>query len=113
MLALLAQAKPTITIDPVNDGNVKITDIGLLFTSVLNLALLISAVLVFAYLVIGGIEWIMSGGDKSKTESARNKITASLVGLAIVASSYALMQVVAYFFGIDVFHLGDQIKRPF
>ncbi len=111
MFALLAQAKPPITIDPKSEG-FKITDIGLLFTRVLGLALVIAAVLVFAYLVLGGIEWITSGGDKGKTEAARSKITAALVGLAIVAAAYALMQVVAYVFGIDVFNLGNSIK-PF
>jgi hypothetical protein len=113
MLALLAQAKPKITLDPTGDGGFKIVDIGVLFTRVLNVALLISAILVFAYLVLGGVEWITSGGDKSKTEAARNKITAALVGLAIVAASYALMQVVAYFFGINVFDIGNQLPTAY
>ncbi len=112
MFALLAQVKPPITIDPKANG-FKITDIGLLFSRVLNVALLISAILVFAYLVLGGVEWITSGGDKGKTEGARNKITASLVGLAIVAASYALMQVVAYFFGIDVFNIGSSLPAGY
>ncbi|HKY74406.1 MAG TPA: hypothetical protein VJ246_03795 [Patescibacteria group bacterium] len=112
MFALLAQSRPNITIQPQNEG-FKITDIGLLFTRVLNVALLVSAILVFAYLVLGGVEWITSGGDKGKTEAARNKITAALVGLAIVAASYALMQVVAYFFGIDVFNLGSNLPKAY
>lgn len=113
MLALLAQARPVVTLRPVEDGGFKITDIGILFTRVLNVALLASAILVFAYLVLGGVEWITSGGDKGKTENARNKITAALVGLAIVAASYALMQVVAYFFGIDVFNLGSTLPKAY
>jgi len=108
MLTLLAQAKPPINIDKPDDF--KITDIGLLFTRILNLALLIAAILVFAYLVLGGIEWITSGGDKGKTENARSKITSALIGLAIVAASYAVMQVVAFFFGIPVFNIGAAIK---
>lgn len=112
MLALLAQAKPPITIDPQSNG-FRITDIGLLFSRVLNVALLVSAILVFAYLVLGGVEWITSGGDKGKTEAARNKITAALVGLAIVAASYALMQVVAYFFGVDVFNIGATLPKGY
>jgi hypothetical protein len=111
MLTLLAQQKPNVTIRPVEEGGFKITDIGLLFTRVLNVALLISAILVFAYLVLGGVQWITSGGDKGKTDAARSKITAALVGLAIVASAYALMQVVAYFFGIDVFN--PQIPKAY
>ncbi|HAV15523.1 MAG TPA: hypothetical protein DCX25_04295 [Candidatus Pacebacteria bacterium] len=106
MFALIAQAKPPITIDPRANGFL-ITDLGLLFSRVLGIALIVAAILVFAYLVLGGIEWITSGGDKGKTEAARGKITAALVGLAIVAASYALMQVVAFLFGIDIFNLSN------
>lgn len=102
MSILLAQAQPPITINPQQNG-FKITDIGILLTRVMQVALIISAILVFAFLVMGGIEWITSGGDKGKTEAARGKITAALVGLAIVAASYAVMQVIAYFFGISIF----------
>lgn len=98
----LAQELPQITVDS-DDANVRITDVGRLLSSAIGAALLLSALLVFGYLVMGGIQWITSGGDKGKTEAARNKITAALVGLAIVASSYAIMQIIAFFFGINIF----------
>lgn len=109
----LAQSAPKINIT--REENVKITDVGQLLSSFVGVSLLLSALLVFGYLVLGGVQWITSGGDKGKTESARNKITAALVGLAIVASSYALMQIIAFFFGINIFDGGfsttlDQIK---
>lgn len=104
--SVMAQTVPTISVDRAD--NVKITDVGQLITSFVGLALLLSALLVFGYLVIGGVQWITSGGDKGKTESARNKITAALVGLAIVASSYALMQIIGFFFGINIFGTGIQ-----
>ena len=69
---------------------------------------IIAAIIALFFLIWGGIKWITSGGDKGKTESARNKITAAIVGLAIVASSYALMQIIAYFFGIKIFDSGIQ-----
>lgn len=104
--SILAQAPPTINVRKAD--NVKITDIGQLISSFVGLALLGSALMVFGFLIMGGIQWITSGGDKGKTESARNKITAAIVGLAIVASSYALMQIIAYFFGIKIFDNGIQ-----
>ena len=81
----------------------QIEDIGLFISKTVGAALIIAALLVFVYLVWGGIQWITSGGDKGKTEEARNRITAALVGLAIVAAAWAVIQLVAYFFGIDVF----------
>ena len=80
----------------------QIENLGLLISRALGVALMIAGILVFVYLVWGGIQWIMSGGDKTKTEEARSRITAALVGLAIVAAAWAIMQLVSYFFGISI-----------
>jgi hypothetical protein len=76
---------------------------GNLLTAGIQTALIIAAILTFVFLIWGGIQWITSGGDKAAYESARNRITAALVGLAIVAASWALMQLIGYFFNINVF----------
>jgi TRAP-type C4-dicarboxylate transport system permease small subunit len=90
--------------------NVAITNIGTLIQGVLQGAIVISAILVFAYLIWGGIQWITSGGDKGKTQEARDRITAALVGLAVVASAWAIMLIISYFFGINI--LDGNITPP-
>ncbi len=74
-------------------------NIGSLINGILTFILVVGALLVFLYLILGGIEWITSGGDKSKTESARNKITSAVVGLIILAASYAILLIVLNFLG--------------
>lgn len=64
--------------------------------------LVLAAVIFFFMLVIGGIRWITSGGDKGKTEAARNQITAALIGLVIVFASWAILQLINLIFGIDI-----------
>src|SRR5689334_2727176 len=64
----------------------KITDIGRLVSTGVSVTIIIAGILVFIFLVWGGLEWLTSGGDKGKTENARNRITAALVGLAIIAA---------------------------
>lgn len=81
----------------------RIEDLGILVSNAAGVALTIAAILVFVFLIWGGIQWITSGGDKGKTEEARNRITAALVGLAIVASAWAVVQLVSYFFDIKIF----------
>jgi hypothetical protein len=103
----------TSTIGIAQPSTMKITDIGKLISSAISLAFIVAGILAFAFLVIGGIEWLTSGGDKTKTEGARNRITAALVGLAIIAASWALMQLVSYFFGIDVFGGNITIPKPY
>jgi hypothetical protein len=88
----------------------QIEDLGLLISRAIGVALLLAGILVFVYLVWGGIQWITSGGDKGKTEEARSRITSALIGLAIVAAAWAIMQLIAFFFGIDILGGGTVIE---
>lgn len=99
---------PQISVDPQADGLVRITDLGRLISSFVSGAIVLSLILVLFYLIIGGVQWITSGGDKGKTESARNKITSAVVGLAIVAASWAVFTVIGYLFGVDIAGSGLQ-----
>jgi len=66
-------------------------------------AILITAGLVaFFFLLFGGVQWILAGGDKEGTEKARKRITAALIGLAIVFSAYALAFLVEAIFKISI-----------
>jgi cbb3-type cytochrome oxidase subunit 3 len=71
----------------------------------LMFVLVVAALAFFFILVLGGVHWILSGGDKAKTESARNQITAALVGLVIVFSAWAIVNLVDAFFGINILKL--------
>jgi hypothetical protein len=57
-------------------------------------------ILALLYLILGGFDWITTGGDKGKLEVARNKITHAIIGLIIVASIWAIMTLIGNFFGI-------------
>ena len=98
---LLPQAFAAIESVDINPGTGFASDIGGLINGVLSFVMVIAALLVFFYLIWGGIEWITSGGDKGKTESARNKITSAVIGLIVLAASYAILQVILNFLGFD------------
>ena len=122
LLALATSLSPLAFASPVHaaSSNVgipqppgfNITDLGLLVSNAIGVALIIAGILVFVFLVWGGIQWISSGGDKGKTEEARARITAALIGLAIVAAAWAVMQLVSYFFGINI-GAGTTIPRGY
>ena len=98
--AMVAAATPAFAqVSDVTQPAGFFTDIGELINGVLNFVMVIAALLVFMYLIWGGIEWITSGGDKGKTESARNKITSAVVGLIVLAASYAILLIVLRFLG--------------
>ena len=94
-------AQTTISIKEPSTG---VKDIGNLLSAGIQVAMIVAAILTFVFLVWGGIQWILSGGDKTQTQAARDRITMALVGLGIVAAAWALMKVIGYFFGVDVFN---------
>lgn len=79
--------------------------IGGIVAGFIRLSVVIAAVIFFFILVIGGIRWIASGGDKAQTEGARNQITAALVGLVIVFAAWAILALIKVFFGLDVLNV--------
>ncbi|HBL51948.1 MAG TPA: hypothetical protein DDZ05_01835 [Candidatus Blackburnbacteria bacterium] len=106
LTASIAMAQGNIDLKPKGDflelGNITVAG---LISSGIKLALIIAAVVFFFMLVVGGIRWILSGGDKGKTEEARNQITAALVGLVIVFSAWAITQLIRALFGVDILNL--------
>lgn len=78
------------------------TCIGHLVSNVIAVAFIVAAIAFFVLLVVGGMEWLTSGGDKTKIQDAQKRISNAVIGLAIVATSYALFILVTNFFGIDL-----------
>ncbi len=77
-------------------------DIGTLVGRFAGVGLLIAALAAFAYMVWGGVQWVLAGGDKSKVENARNAITQGLIGLGITAAVFAAFRLINYFFGLQI-----------
>lgn len=81
------------------------TSLGGLLKNVLVIIFTLAAVLVLFMLAWGAFQWITSGGDKEAVDKARKRITASLIGLALLALAYLLAVVVGRLVGIDVLNI--------
>ena len=96
----------TIKLKPEGDfsklGDITITSI---ISALIKFVIVIAALVFFFMLVIGGIRWIVSGGDKAQTEAARNQVTHALIGLVIVFAAWAIAALIGTFFGVDIFNL--------
>lgn len=64
--------------------------------------LFFSSLLVLGYMLWGALDWITAGGDSGKIESARKKITQSIIGLVVLFSVGALFLVLQWMLGISV-----------
>jgi TRAP-type C4-dicarboxylate transport system permease small subunit len=76
-----------------------------IISALIRMTVVVAAIVFFFILVIGGIRWIASGGDKAQTEAARNQITAALVGLVIVFAAWAIVALINTFFKVNIFSL--------
>ncbi|MCL5439152.1 MAG: hypothetical protein M1268_04150 [Patescibacteria group bacterium] len=81
------------------------TDFGPMVGRVIIAVIIIAIIIAVFFLIIGGIRWITSGGDKSKVEGARNQIVAAIVGLIIAILAYFIISFVAQLFGINITNL--------
>ena len=100
--AVFAQA-PTgtpISINVPSPPNFRSTDFGKVISSTFAFLLIVAGLLAFAYLIIGGIQWIISGGDKAGLEAARNRIVHAIVGLIVVFSAWAITLLIQQFIGV-------------
>ena len=86
-------------------SNLHIDDLGKLISSLIGAILIIATIAAFVYLLLGGITWITSGGDKANVEAAQKRIQAAIICLIIVFAAWALMIVIGRFLGIDPFNL--------
>lgn len=103
---VLAQGTTTINIGAQGQfsGLNNIT-VGSIVSAIIILILVIAALIFFFMLVLGGIRYITSGGDKGQTEAARGQITAALIGLVIVFAAWAIINLVNLFFGVNILSL--------
>lgn len=98
---LATEIKLCDTSSPISKAMCGLTIPGILKGGI-SLILIIALVLAFVFLVIGGIKWILSGGDKAGTEAAKGTLTAAILGLIVVFLAWVLLTFVGGFFGLDV-----------
>ncbi len=93
-----------VTLKPTDPNYAQLGDVSTqgVVSFVINGVLVLAGLFAFIFLLWGGVQWIMAGGDKEGTEKARKRITSALVGLAIVFSAYAIAFLVKSVFGVDV-----------
>jgi hypothetical protein len=94
---------------PGNSGFSNLTNLSAadIISRLVGIVLVVAAIIFFFVLIIGGIRWILSGGDKAQTEAARGQITAAIVGLVIVFAAWAITKLLENFFGVSILSLPE------
>jgi len=85
------------------------TSIGAVISTLVTASIIVAGLAAFLFLIVGGFQYLTSGGDKAAAQSARDRITYAIMGLAIVAAAVAIIQVLGAVFG---FNITGTIKWP-
>ncbi len=88
--------------EALNTTNIPYTDLGRMIGVLLQVAIIISGLAAFAFLLLGGFQYVTSGGDKTQAEAARDKITYAIIGMVIIAAAYAGARVIETIFGVSI-----------
>lgn len=102
----------TIQLSPIQPPGAGWTDLASVISALVRVLLIVAALATFIFLLMGGFQWITSGGDAKKTEAAGKQITNALIGLGIVAAAWALMKIIEIFFNITIISGPISIPRP-
>ncbi len=84
------------------DGAATIQCLVPLFEGIVRAVIGLGAVALFIMLLVGGYNFLFSGGDPKKLETARGTITQAIIGLAIMSIAYLIILTIQQFTGVNV-----------
>ncbi len=68
-----------------------------LFTNLVQGLLALSGVALFVMLVVGGFNFLLSGGDPKKLEAARGTLTSAIIGIVVIVVAFLIIKTVQAF----------------
>ncbi len=84
------------------DGVATIQCLVPLFESLVKAVVSLGGVALFLMLLVGGFNFLFSGGDPKKLEQARGTVTQAIVGIIIMSLAYLILLTIQRFTGVNV-----------
>lgn len=78
-------------------------DIFSILSWVVNALTIVGVIAAIIFLILGGIKWITSSGDKEKLAGARSTILYSIIGLVVILLSVVIIQLIGGLLGVKIF----------
>jgi len=98
---------------PYQYGTVGDKGLILFFSNILRLVFVVAGIYAFINFIIAGFQYMSAGGDSKALTAAWGRIWQSLIGLVIIAGSFALASLFGYIlFGDAGFILNPKIYGP-
>lgn len=75
--------------------------LGNLLNNVITFATYIAGVALLAYLIFGGISWIVAGGNEDQVAKAQKMISNAVIGIVIVVAAIMVTQILGGVLGFE------------
>ncbi len=87
------------------DGAAQLSCLAPLIENVIRAVVSLGAVALFVMLLVGGFNFLFSGGDQKKLEAARGTVTQAIVGIVVMTVAFLIIKTISVFTGVDVTQL--------
>ena len=78
------------------NGVASLSCLPIVFGNIINAALIFIGSVALILFIYAGILFMRSGGDQKQVQTARQTITYAIIGLVVVLSSYAIINIISY-----------------
>lgn len=80
-------------------------------SSIIGVMTVVAGIWFIFQFIIGAFGYLTSGGDKTKTQEAQQKITTSIIALVIIVAAVFIIDLVGKLLGLEILRPGDLIKK--
>jgi len=84
------------------DDVVTLKGLECIFSQILNIVVQLAGLAVFIMLLVGGWQFLTSGGEKQAVAKARGTLTYAILGLVLLIASWFIMRFISAFTNVDV-----------
>lgn len=101
LLAVAAQSLSVSTVYATHEP-AQITDIVSILQKIIRLLAPAAAIAFFIMLLVGGFQFLTSGGDPKAAGAARSTLTYAIIGIILVIVAWLILKLIAAVTGADV-----------
>ena len=104
---VFAQDKGIVTCGPQQDKLCELADLFKLLVGIYNFLLGMAGIVAFGFLIYGGIRMFLYSVDEENLAAGKKTVVEALIGLAIVALAYLLVNTLLTALGVDPGTIGE------
>lgn len=102
MEKILAQTRP-FRPGEVEQGDVAtLKGLEAVFENIISVALTLAGLALFIMLIVGGFQYLTSGGEAEQATKARKTLTYAFFGLVLVVAAFLILRFIEVFTGVEV-----------